>query len=52
MKNILYKFVEGQTHFDMPRGGKIRFSLNGPKQVAPHSSLNTTSEHAPQVERN
>ena len=52
MKNILYWFIEGQTHFSMPRGAKMNIVLNEPKQVALHSHKNTTSEHAPQVERN
>ena len=26
MKNILYWFIEGQTHFGMPRGAKIGWS--------------------------
>ena len=28
MKNILYWFIEGQTHFGMPRGAKIGLVLN------------------------
>jgi len=30
MKNILYGFNEGQTHFDMPRGAKMSLILNEP----------------------
>ena len=30
---------------------KLSLALNEPKQVALHSILNTTSEHAPQVEK-
>ena len=39
--------------FGMSRGAKMSLALNEPKEVeAPHSDLNTTSEDAPQVERN
>jgi hypothetical protein len=27
-KKILYKLIEGQTHFDMPRGPKMSLALN------------------------
>ena len=30
-KNILYQFIEGQTHFGMPRGAKVSLALNEPK---------------------
>ena len=30
-KNILYRFIEGQTHFGMPRGAKTSLALNDPK---------------------
>jgi hypothetical protein len=51
-KSTLFWFVESQTHSGMPRGAKVRMALNEPKQVALDSDLNTTSEHAPQVESN
>jgi hypothetical protein len=28
MKNILYQFIEGQTHFGMPKGAKMSLTLN------------------------
>ena len=31
MKNILYRLVEGHSHFGMPRGAKTNFALNEPK---------------------
>jgi hypothetical protein len=52
MKNILYQLMEGRTHISIPRGAKMSLALNKPKEVGLHSNLNTTSEHAPQVERN
>ena len=52
MKNILYWFIKGQTHFGMPRVAKIYLDLIELKLVAFHSNSNTTSKHAPQVERN
>ena len=30
-KNIPYQFIEGQTHFGMPRGAKLSLALNGPE---------------------
>ena len=30
-EDILIRFVEGQTHFGMPRGAKISLALNEPK---------------------
>ena len=51
-KNILYQFIEGQTHFGMPRGAKMSLALNEPKQVSLHSNSNSTSKHAPQAEIN
>ena len=51
MKNILYWFNEGQTHFGMPRGAKLNAALNVLKWVARHSNSNITPKHAPQVER-
>ena len=30
-KSILYQFIEGQTHFGMPRDAKRRLALNEPK---------------------
>ena len=50
-KNILYCFLEGQTHFGMPEGARMSLALNEPEQVALPSNSNTTSEDAPQVER-
>ena len=52
MKNILHGLNEGQTHFGMPRGAKMSLTLNEPNLVTLRSNLNTTSKHAPQVERN
>ena len=51
MKNILYQFNEGQAHFGMQTNAKMNLVLNEPKQVALYSNSNTTSKHAPQVER-
>ena len=51
MKNILYHLIERQTHFGMPRGAKMSPTLIKPKKVAFESNTNTTSEYAPQVER-
>ncbi len=48
MKNILSRFIEGQTHFGMPRGAKLSLTLNEPKLVALGSTSNTNSKHAPQ----
>ena len=31
MKNILYQFIAGRTHFTMPRGARITLALNEPK---------------------
>ena len=31
MKNNLYQFSEGQTHFGMPRGATLSLALNEPK---------------------
>ena len=31
MKNILYRFIEGQTHFGKPRGAEMSLALNRPK---------------------
>jgi hypothetical protein len=31
MKNILYRFIDGQTNFGMPRGAKTRLALNEAK---------------------
>ena len=30
MKNILYRFIEGQTHFMQPRGAEMTLALNEP----------------------
>ena len=37
MKNILYQFIEGQTHFGMPRGTKMSLTLNELLKVALHT---------------
>ena len=42
MKNILYRFIEGQTHFGMSRGAMMSLAINEPKYVALHSNSNTT----------
>ena len=47
MKNVLYQFIEGQTHFGMPRGAKMSLALNIQNEVALHSTSNSTSKHAP-----
>lgn len=31
IKNIPYGFIEGQTHFDMPRGVKMTLAFTEPK---------------------
>ena len=31
MKNNLYQFIEGQTHFGMPRGARMTLAVNEPK---------------------
>ena len=46
MQNILYWFIDGQTHFGIPRDAKWSLTLNEPKQDALHSNSITTSEHA------
>ena len=51
MKNFLYGFIEGQIHFGLSRGAKVSLALDEPKLVALHSKSNTTSKHAPQLER-
>ena len=47
---ISVMFIEGQTHFGMPRGAKLSLALNEPEWIALHSKLNTCSEHALQVD--
>ena len=51
-KNILYWFIEGQTHFGMSRGANLSLALYEPKEVALHSNSISTSKYAPQEERN
>ena len=52
-KDIQYWFIEGQTRYlGIPRGAKMYLALNEPKLVALHSNSNSTSENAPQMERN
>jgi hypothetical protein len=43
-QNILYRFIEGQTHFGMLRGTEVSLALHESKQVALHSKSNTTSK--------
>ena len=31
MKNILQQFIEGHTHFGMPRGARMTLAVNEPK---------------------
>jgi hypothetical protein len=50
--NILYRLIEDQTHFGMPRGTEVNFALNESKQVALHSDSNIISKGAPYKERN
>ena len=33
-KNILYWFIEGQSHFGLPRGAKISLALNELRYIA------------------
>ena len=40
-KNILYQFIEGQTHFGIARGAEMSLVLNELRYVALHSN----SEH-------
>ena len=47
MKNIPYWFIEGHTHWGVPRGARMSLILNEPKEFTLHSNSNTTSEHAP-----
>ena len=49
-KNSLFWFIEGQIMLGRQRGSKMSLALNELNQVALHSHLNTTSEHASQVE--
>jgi hypothetical protein len=51
IKNILFWFIINQTHFGMSRGAKLNLALHELKYVSFHSKSNTTSEHAPQVEK-
>ena len=50
-KDILYWFIEGQTHIGMPRGAKMNLALNEPKQVTLYTTSITTFEHTPQVKK-
>ena len=52
LKNILYWFIMGETHFGMPRGAERSLALNEPRQITLHSIQNTISRHAPQVKIN
>ena len=49
--NILYQFLDLQTHFGMPRGAKMSKALNELNKIALHSKSNTTSEHATTSEK-
>ena len=49
-KNTLYRFIQGQPHFGMPRRAKMSSTLNKPELVALHSNPHTTSKDAPEVE--
>jgi hypothetical protein len=49
-KNTLYRFIQGQPHFGIPRRAKMSSTLNKPEAVALHSNPHTTSEDAPEVE--
>ena len=37
MKDILYQFIEGQSHFGKPKSAKISLVLNEDKWIALHS---------------
>ena len=50
--NILFWFIEGQTHFGMPRRPRMGLALNEPEYFALHTKSNTPTMHAPQMERN
>ena len=50
--NILYRFIEGQTHIGMPRGANMDLALNVPKEVALSADSDTTSSMHHKVERN
>ena len=41
MTNFLYQFVEGQTHFDMPRGNITKLAPNEPIENVLRSNLHT-----------
>jgi hypothetical protein len=47
-----YQFIKRQTHFGMPRGAKMTLAVIETKYVALRSNSDTTSVHAPQLERN
>ena len=51
-KNILNCLIKALTHLGMPRVAKVTLALNELKWVALHSNPYTTSECAPQVEKN
>ena len=51
MKNILYWFIEGQTHVGMPRGPKNEFDPLCTEIDCFSFKFKTTSEHAPQLQR-
>jgi hypothetical protein len=48
-KNILYRFMKGQTHFGMPKGAKMSLALHEPIHNVLCSNLHTTSTHAPKT---
>ena len=43
IKNILYRYIKGQTHFGMPKGAQHTWPSMEPKQGAPHSNSNSTT---------
>ena len=50
VENILYGFIEGQTHFDISRGAERVFGRTEVGYVAICADSNTTSELASRVE--
>lgn len=49
-KNIHYRFIEGETHFAMPRGAKKSLAISEPQWTKVddlHANLTTTTQHAP-----
>ena len=48
-KNILYQFMEGQTHFSTSWHAKMSLTLHEPIYNVLCSNLHTTSTHAPKT---